>query len=130
MSEVRLCWQCEKNKRPLCDVLCETCRSIENANSQTIRALQLIEDERIRQVSDENWTREHDDEHVNSEMAIAAACYAIPSSGCAERLWPWDFKWFKHSKKSEKERLIAAGALIVAELERLERKQAKGDTQC
>ncbi|MCM0757438.1 hypothetical protein M7775_02505, partial [Sporomusa sphaeroides DSM 2875] len=46
--------------------------------------IELIAAERQRQISQEGWTPEHDDQHANGELALAAACYAIPSH---RRIW-------------------------------------------
>lgn len=77
--------------------------------------------ERRRQVEQEGWTAEHDDEHGNEEMACAAACYAIANKfpGYAEKMWPWDGVWWKPS--GDRRNLIKAAALLVAEIERLDR---------
>ena len=40
--------------------------------------IELIQEERTRQVQEEGWTPEHDEEHGDGELALAAACYAIP----------------------------------------------------
>lgn len=79
--------------------------------------------ERQRQVSVEGWTPEHDDEHTEGEMALAAACYALAAGGYAKGktppIWPWALAWWKptHGRKD----LVRAGALILAEIERLDR---------
>lgn len=100
--------------------------------------------ERQRQMSVEGWTPKHDDEHRNGEMAQAAGCYAMfaaasdtsrsatdlpgslatlgkPIRGWAawRQLWPWDRKWWKPT--SRRRDLVKAGALILAEIERLDR---------
>ena len=99
----------------------------------------LIENERIRQINSEGWTEEHDDEHTNNSLALAAVCYAIPSelrhySYCPLRkervpdFWPWDKEWWKPRPEDRIRELTISGALIVAEIERLKRieiKQAK-----
>lgn len=99
-------------------------------------AIADIASERRRQIEVEGWTPEHDDEHCYGEMAKAAACYAagqvvsaIPHEMDSDRgaagyrsLWPWDFKWWK--PKAYRANLVRAGALIVAEIERLDRKGA------
>lgn len=89
-------------------------------------ALQLIAAERRRHVDVEGWTPEHDDEHAQGELAAAAACYALSTVDTldeseAKRFWPWEAKWWKLSTK--KRVLVKAGALIVAELERLIREE-------
>lgn len=91
--------------------------------------------ERARQVSVEGWTARHDDEHDSGEMAQAAACYAHPGivafadaqqSADFWKLvkqgiprWPWDRSWWK--PKDARANLVRAGALILAEIERLDR---------
>lgn len=89
--------------------------------------------ERERQVSVEGWTANRDDRYVEGELARAAAAYcesaarpklfarepgrayAVPQS------WPpgWDRIWWK--PKTSREDLVRAGALILAEIERLDR---------
>lgn len=98
--------------------------------------IQSIVAERERQKSVEGWTLEHDDTHKNGELALAAACYAsrdelymrepvykynLVRNVNWRSAWPWDAKWDKRAKHSRERRLIIAGALIVAELERLSR---------
>lgn len=103
--------------------------------------------ERMRQINVKGWTAEHDDEHVNGEMARAAACYAIAASyddhfrdgrkpndkllhewsagqhTKLRALWPWDWKWWK--PKTPIRDLEKAGALIAAEIERRLRRGEK-----
>lgn len=91
-------------------------------------ALNDIAAERARQISAEGWTPEHDDEHSTGEMASAAACYARRAAmqarnpgqqGGPVSFWPWDLKWWKPS--DPRRNLVKAAALIVAEIERLDR---------
>ena len=83
--------------------------------------------ERSRQCVVEGWTPTHDDEHDGSEMAIAAACYALSASGWSItalwEIWPkaWGVNWFKPNYTSPRRDLVKAGALIIAEIERLDR---------
>lgn len=84
--------------------------------------------ERQRQISAEGWTPEHDDEHGRGEMAIAAGCYAMfargwPRPGHCPGEWPWDAKWWK--PVNDRRNLVISGALILAELERLDRATAR-----
>ena len=94
--------------------------------------IELIAEERARQVSKECWTPEHDDKHVDNELARAAACYALPLRSFQyppvglERLWPWDWKWWKPTPDDRIRELSKAGALIAAEIDRLQRLAAKG----
>lgn len=82
--------------------------------------------ERQRQIEQEGWTPSHDDEHSYGEMADAGACYALLGGGNApwrhsvvRRAWPWTWEWLK--PKDHRRNLIRAAALIVAEIERLDR---------
>jgi hypothetical protein len=92
--------------------------------SELVERMGVIEEisaERRRQIEVEGWTPEHDDEHANGELARAAASYAI-SDGYFENisaLWPWEDEWFK--PKDRRRDLIRAAALLVAEIERLDR---------
>lgn len=85
--------------------------------------------ERRRQIETEGWTPEHDDRHNAGEMALAASCYAqegpdpyghgwptIPSA------WPWSPDWWK--PQGYRRNLVKAAALILAEIERLDRSAA------
>lgn len=36
--------------------------------------IDLIAAERQRQIEEEGWTPDHDDQHTNGELALAAAC--------------------------------------------------------
>jgi hypothetical protein len=77
--------------------------------------------ERLRQVEEEGWTPEHDDQHNVRELSAAAECYAGAASkhdGCPA-IWPWDEAWWK--PKDYRHNLVKAGALILAEIERLDR---------
>lgn len=95
--------------------------------------------ERLRQITSEGWTVEHDDLHAQGEMARAAACYAMAggvnkvqreslfrlfelgseSTAILRKLWPWDWTWWKPMDRRRD--LIRAAALIVAEVERIDR---------
>lgn len=117
--------------------------------------LELIAEERKRQIEKEGWTLEHDDEHEDSELAMAAALYASPDDNlmivnycdCCKTIketidpWPWldivnydrysdggidieEHAWDKRKEHDRMRRLTIAGALIVAEMERLQRKKS------
>ncbi|MGQ3001265.1 MAG: hypothetical protein ACT6UH_00525 [Hydrogenophaga sp.] len=80
--------------------------------------------ERVRQISAEGWTPEHDDHHGKGEMAAAAGCYALftdayPNQGQCPAEWPWNADWWKPT--NYRRDLEKAGALILAEIERLDR---------
>lgn len=86
-------------------------------------ALSDVIAERRRQIDAEGWSTEHDDEHLPGELALAAASYV-----CADEveappaIWPWDWAWWK--PESRRRNLVKAAALILAEIERLDRAEA------
>ena len=78
--------------------------------------------ERQRQQSVEGWTPEHDNAYQNSELADAAACYAIHAHNqgfSTPAHWPWSPDWWKQS--GARCDLVKAGTLILAEIERIDR---------
>lgn len=85
-----------------------------------MKALQLIAMERERQRRGEGYSLRHDDDHCNDELARAAAVYAMPDDLRNEGMYPncWTFKPSPDDRIRE---LVKAGALIVAEIERLQR---------
>ena len=96
--------------------------------------IELIAAERARQVEKEGWTAEHDDEHDNEDLALAACYYALPAPmpityGRGEyiigpdSLFPgeWSEEWMKRGDDKIRN-LVKAGALIAAEIDRLQRR--------
>lgn len=79
--------------------------------------------ERQRQIDAEGFTTEQDDAYQAGDLADAAACYALhkPDQVEASRLawWPWAASWWK--PKDRRRNLVKAAALILAEIERLDR---------
>jgi hypothetical protein len=86
-----------------------------------------IAKERERQISSEGYDYGHDDKHHTGDLARLAAMYAIPESDLAVRTyairhWGDIPEW--HKPKTRRRDLIRAAALIVAEIERLDRAEA------
>jgi hypothetical protein len=96
-----------------------------------LNGVQLIAEERKRQISEEGYDSTHDDAHDEGEIACAAAAYAIPdhvtkgviakTASPRMHFWPWAATGFKPSPDNRIRELVKAGALIVAEIERLQR---------
>jgi hypothetical protein len=93
---------------------------------------ELIAAERQRQIDAEGWTPEHDAEHHDFALAWAARGY-IDAATIDDELWveypdfhplnwPWEREAYKPSRGADRVRdLVKAGALIAAEIDRLER---------
>lgn len=96
--------------------------------------LEEVAVERHRQQMMEGWTPPHDDAHKGGQMAGAAACYAMHGLSignvdlqsavrrAVRDLWPWSEHWWKPTDRRRD--LVKAAALIVAEIERLDRAAA------
>jgi hypothetical protein len=100
-------------------------------------AIELIAEERARQLTAEGYTHAHDDEHTHGQIAAAALCYTDahlvaltwhPShheekwTQVMMDRWPWGEEYFQPRADPIKN-LVKAGALIAAEIERLQRLQ-------
>lgn len=94
-------------------------------------AIDLLASERIRQVSEEGWTPEHDVGHDGGELAAAALCYIRHATAeddqrarfgaqeTAPHGWPWSVEWWKPTAPDRD--MVKGGALLLAELERIAR---------
>lgn len=94
--------------------------------------VELIADERIRQVDVERYNAGHDKMHKHGELACAAAAYATPDrlrekfKNGKPRLFPFAIKDWKPLRTPQFNRegrireLVKAGALIAAEIDRLQ----------
>lgn len=107
----------------------------EEIESRTVTAAAAdVLAERQRQVTTEGWTPEHDDKYEHGQLAGAASCYArhVNSRGWVfhsdpdnyrqepeSTNWPWHHDWWKPT--NPRRDLVKAGALILAEIERLDR---------
>lgn len=97
----------------------------------------LIAAERQRQITKEGYNALHDAGHERGELIAAAMCYASvpllrlaykPDAAEAEitevmaTRWPWEEEWWKPDSDAVRN-LVKAGALIAAEIDRLQRMQ-------
>lgn len=70
------------------------------------------------------WTEAHDDGHGDASLAAAAAVLAHPESeGLFGPEWSFDLR---EKRQHERERCVVAAALLLAEIERLDRRTALG----
>lgn len=91
-------------------------------------ALDDIAAERQRQIAGEGFGPARDDGYAHHQLSRAAAAYAwfagtpdewrVTYTG-APPTWPWSLDWWK--PRDRRHDLVRAGALIVAEIERLDR---------
>lgn len=95
---------------------------------------ELIAAERERQIEGLGRTSEHDDQHEQCELIHAAESYLLAASyvvekgphaaskmrGMPPRFWPWEDDAWNPNRKAVRN-LVKAGALIAAEIDRLER---------
>lgn len=98
-------------------------------------ALELVAEERHRQISKEGWSIAHDDNHIEGELARAGAAYILPleyrqvqNRGPFAKLpvsWPWAAEWYKPTPEDRIRELVKGAALAVAEIERLQRIEHK-----
>jgi hypothetical protein len=96
--------------------------------------------ERLRQRDKEGHSDAHDDRHGDGSLAMAGACYASLAAASAQTgnnvkgakyrrsplsmRWPWDRKYWK--PKDPRRDLVRAAALIIAEIERIDRHNSQG----
>lgn len=114
--------------------------------------IELITNERIRQIKVEGWSAEHDKQHTEGELALVAICYAMPirlyqfEKGLTgfhfiDPFPDWNRKWDKryyygenrtnpgnalpdpatYTQEERIDLLIKAGALLAAEIDRLQK---------
>lgn len=109
------------------------------ADDEAVDGVALIAAERRRQVDVEGWTAEHDDQHRHCELLDASRCYAnqgrtwfpvfthqygTDPGAMLDQNWPWwvgeEPEGWKPSRDPITD-LAKAGALIAAEIDRLQR---------
>ena len=121
--------------------ICDQLMDQVNNPAQMSGVIGEIASERLRQLFSEGYTHEQDDAYVNGELARAAACYSAgymikgihlelhkDKTQKIERfhrwsLWPWPLSQWK--AQLTRRMLIKAAALIVAEIERIDRAAKK-----
>lgn len=104
--------------------------------------LELIAEERQRHLVEFGYTLQHDQQHTDGQLAAAASVYADMANYHAELprydgngkelvliprayKWPWDMKYLKLTPNDRIKELQKAGALIAAEIDRLQYNQQK-----
>jgi hypothetical protein len=89
--------------------------------------------ERFRQIEQEGWSTEHDDQHVAGELARAGGLYAVHAHVQGRSLmhvpadWPWSRAWWK--PVDFRRNLVKSAAMIIAEGEKFDRSKRKLDRE-
>lgn len=95
-----------------------------------MNALELLKKERLRQITDEGWTPEHDQKlNYQGNLVRSAACYLDwdrqhgTDPMTMPKNWPWERRWWKPTAQNGtdgmKKELIKGAALLMAEYDRL-----------
>ena len=85
------------------------------------RALHDVAAERQRQQSTKGYSTQQDDTYIGGELAAAAISYIEPME--AESYWPADWHDDSFKPSDYRRNLVKAGALILAEIERIDRQE-------
>jgi hypothetical protein len=114
--------------------------SFNDFEGMKMTAMEDVASERKRQIEVEKYMTDEDDTYVDGQLARAAVCYATTAIVTASLLsrgldpaliaekskiagvpssWPWDHAWWK--PRGARRDLVRAAALIIAEIERLDR---------
>lgn len=96
--------------------------------------LELIAEERQRQIESKGFCAERDDTYVKLELLKASACYVAAEEMReidfdVSEVWPWPMETWKPSPDNRIKELQKAGALIAAEIDRLNRLKSYGNPQ-
>ena len=86
------------------------------------KGIELIAEERQRQIEKEKFTPEWDKGYKNEELVDAAICYAaVMKNGRYNKMpphrWPWALDWWKPTPDNRIRELQKAGALIAAQID-------------
>lgn len=101
------------------------------------KGVTAIAQERRGQIEREGYNPDDDLRYRHGELARAADCYVrleamrslaetVPGTSVDDRVppeWPWDAEWWK--PKGRRDNLVRAGALIAAELDRMDREEGR-----
>lgn len=93
------------------------------------RGVRLIAAERQRQITQERWTPDHDDQHADGALVVAARTYIEAALNLNEvhgveyetPSYDWPTGWAWKPSDNPVRNLVKAGALIAAEIDRLQR---------
>lgn len=141
-----LVWENSETHGQLVQAIWQSMHKASPEKAITTAAYDVLQ-ERKRQIEIEGWTHDHDDQHTDYSLAKVASVYA--ATACVndvdrsvmdtfglrgtpsklQKLWPpsWDISWLK--PKSRRADLVKSAALILAEIDRLDREKAKQEVR-
>lgn len=136
---------CLTASRELADIACGShagryveVYSLEHEGTSTVACIGMVEAERRRQVGVEGYNHANDDLYTNDQLTKAAVCYAMPSgvrnvalwdTTLFDKVWPWSSSSWKPTPGNRVRELVKAAALIVAEIERIQRAERQVRTR-
>ena len=94
--------------------------------------IELIAEERQRQIDQEGFSANADAGFTIGELAMAGASYALPyharlyKAGGVPHVWPFSAQMWKPTPGDRRRELAKAGALIAAEIDRLNAMEDSG----
>lgn len=108
-----------------------------NQRQAVAYGLDEITTERLRQVTHHQWTPKNDDRYTQDELKLYAYYWLTPEEAEDQRQevkrqlqqiaeefghrLDWNDRWFQYDERTPVERLARAGALIAAEIDRVNR---------
>ncbi|WP_336948678.1 hypothetical protein [Acinetobacter junii] len=111
--------------------------------SNLSKAINDVIAERERQINVKGYSTDHDDQYEGNQLPRTASGYVDQVVGRSwvyddygpevyqdddvPEFWPWDESYWK--PKSPREDLVRAAAILIAEIERLDRKEPKADAE-
>lgn len=108
--------------------------------TESTKGIEFIARERRRQIEEEGYSTGRDSKYTGNQLAYAAICYILPDEArhlkfnedglktLIQILWPWGSKWWKPTPEDRIKELSKAGALIAAEIDRLNNQPTKSDS--
>lgn len=107
--------------------LCSACADLVDQIVRTSVPVYDVLLERAKQIKKYGFDADHDDTWAHSELKYAAAVYLKDDP--IFNYWPWRDFPYQGKKDTERQRLITAAALIIAEIERLDRAEDNKEEQ-
>jgi hypothetical protein len=101
-----------------------------------LRGINDVGAERLRQIEEEGFSSEKDDQYEPGTLAVAGACYGVHAAFMRNKgpeglvlegvpeWWPWESSWWKPSENL-RQNLVKGAALLIAEIDKIDREEAQ-----